>query len=138
MLLYLVSYLRIPSQRIGSVQALAQLLAQVSKSGAGIVGDLLGSQVKILLFGVFLTMLAKPLFALSSFVLSHWGIAACLWCITIGKMVDRVSRGLRDGPTKALISKTAVSVSEPSDAAFSAATLLYIEKSTFCRYICKH
>lgn len=107
-------------QRIGSVQALSQLLCQISKSFSGVMGDVLGSQVKILLFGTFMTALSKPLFAASQLVFVGFGAAACLWCITVGKLIDRVSKGFREAPTKALISQTAQSVGEASDSAFSA------------------
>ena len=109
-----------PLQRIGSVQALSQLLCQISKSFSGVMGDILGSQVKILMFGTFMTVLSKPLFAASQLVYTGFGAAACLWCITVGKLLDRVSKGFREAPTKALISQTAHSVGEAADSAFSA------------------
>ena len=107
-------------QRIGSVQALSQLLCQVAKSFSGVMGDLLGSQVKILVFGTALTAACKPMFAASSVVFTAFGAGACLWCITIGKLMDRVSKGFREAPTKALISQTARDAQEDADAAFSA------------------
>lgn len=107
-------------QRIGSVQALSQLLCQVAKSFSGVLGDLLGSQVKILVFGTALTVLCKPMFAVSSCVFSAFGAVACLWCIMLGKMMDRVSKGFREAPTKALISQTARDAGETADSAFSA------------------
>lgn len=107
-------------QRIGSVQALSQLLCQISKSFSGVMGDVLGSQVKILMFGTFMTVLSKPFFAASQLVYTGFGAAACLWCITVGKLLDRVSKGFREAPTKALISQTAQSVGEAADSAFSA------------------
>jgi hypothetical protein len=107
-------------QSIGSVQALSQLLCQISKSFSGVLGDVLGSQVKILVFGTALTAACKPLFAASSLVFASFGVGACLWCITVGKMMDRVSKGFREAPTKVLISQTARDVGENADAAFSA------------------
>jgi hypothetical protein len=107
-------------QRIGGIQALSQLLCQVSKSFSGILGDVLGSQVKILVLGTALTVACKPMFAASSIVFTSFGAAACLWCITVGKLMDRVSKGLREAPTKALISQIARSSNESADAAFSA------------------
>ena len=83
------------------------------------MGDILGSQVKILMFGTFMTVLSKPLFAASQLVYTGFGAAACLWCITVGKLLDRVSKGFREAPTKALISQTAHSVGEAADSAFS-------------------
>jgi MFS family permease len=120
------TYMKEPSvmQRIGSVQALSQLLCQFSKSFSGVMGDVLGSQSKILIFGTAMTVASKPLFAVSSLVFSTFGAGACLWCITIGKLVDRVSKGFREAPTKALISQTAREAREPSDAAFS--TLIFV------------
>ena len=107
-------------QKIGSVQALSQLLCQVSKSFSGVLGDVLGSQIKILIFGMALTATCKPLFASSHLVYTAFGAGACLWVITIGKLMDRVSKGFRDAPTKALLSQTARDAHESADAAFSA------------------
>ena len=112
-------------QRIGSVQALSQLLCQISKSFSGVMGDLLGSQVKILLFGTVMTAVSKPMFAASQLVFVGFGAGACLWCITVGKLMDRVSKGFREAPTKALISQTAQRVGETSDSAFSTILLCY-------------
>jgi hypothetical protein len=105
------------------VQALSQLLCQIAKSFSGVMGDLLGSQVKILVFGTALTAISKPMFALSSVVFTSFGGIACLWCIMLGKMMDRVSKGFREAPTKALISQTARDAGETADAAFSTVPL---------------
>lgn len=102
------------------MQALSQLLCQLSKSFSGVMGDLLGSQVKILIFGTAMTALSKPLFAVSQLIFTGFGGAACLWCITVGKLLDRVSKGFREAPTKALISQTARQANEAADSAFSA------------------
>jgi hypothetical protein len=107
-------------QNIGSIQALSQLLCQVSKSFSGVLGDVLGSQIKILIFGTTLTAACKPMFAASTLVFASFGAVACLWCITIGKLMDRVSKGFREAPTKALISQIAENSKESADAAFSA------------------
>ena len=101
------------------MQALSQLLCQIAKSFSGVLGDILGSQIKILVFGMALTTACKPLFAASSLVFTAYGAGACLWCITIGKLMDRVSKGFREAPTKALISQTARDINEDADAAFS-------------------
>ena len=87
------------------------------------MGDLLKSQVKILIFGTALTALCKPMFAGSSFIFAAFGGTACLWWITTGKLMDRFSKGLRDAPSKALITETARDAGESADAAFSAPSL---------------
>lgn len=52
--------------QIGAVQGAAQLLCQLTKGVSGVVGDLLGSQVRVLVAGTTLTLMCKPMFALLS------------------------------------------------------------------------
>ncbi|GFH31887.1 uncharacterized protein HaLaN_31012, partial [Haematococcus lacustris] len=54
---YVQDELGLSSTKIGAVQGGAQFLCQISKGVSGIAGDLLGSQIRVLVFGTFLTLL---------------------------------------------------------------------------------
>lgn len=49
-------------------------MCQLTKGVSGVAGDLLGSQVRVLVFGTFLTLLCKPMFALLSSVYGVFGV----------------------------------------------------------------
>ena len=57
----------------------------------------------MVVFGTLLTTINKPMFAASGLVYSAFGATACLYWITFGKIFDRVSKGVREAPSKALI-----------------------------------
>lgn len=115
--------------QIGAVQGIAQFLAQLAKGVSGIVGDLLGSQVRMVVFGTFLTVLCKPMFALSYPVMKLYGAMTALYWIVIGKLLDRLSKGIREAPTKAVMNELAKESGDSPDPAYGAQfTFTY-----FCR-----
>ena len=69
-----------PLPQIGAVQGIAQFLCQLTKGVSGVAGDLLGSQVRVLVFGTFLTLACKPMFALLSTVYGVFGVTATSEC----------------------------------------------------------
>eukprot|EP01024_Parvocaulis_polyphysoides_P018035 TRINITY_DN1795_c1_g1_i2.p1 TRINITY_DN1795_c1_g1~~TRINITY_DN1795_c1_g1_i2.p1 ORF type:complete len:530 (-),score=60.01 TRINITY_DN1795_c1_g1_i2:501-2090(-) len=117
--IYMKDVLQLNNTKIGQVQALSMFICQLSKGVSGIIGDLLKSQIKVLIFGMTLTLLCKPMFALSGTVYALFGGGAALWWITLGKLSDRMSKGIREAPTKALMKDIAVHSGDAPDAVFS-------------------
>ena len=115
---YMQDVLKLSNTKIGTVQGAAQFLAQLAKGVSGVVGDLLGSQIRVVLFGIFLTLLCKPMFALSGLVSASFGVTACLYFIVFGKLFDRVSKGVREAPTKAVMNELAQKSGDSPDAAY--------------------
>jgi hypothetical protein len=85
---------------------------------SGILADLL-TPAKMVIFGTLLTTINKPMFAASGWVYTTFGAAACLYWITFGKIFDRMSKGIREAPSKALIGDLADASGDSSAAAFS-------------------
>lgn len=104
--------------QIGNLQAVAQFLSKASGSLSGILADLL-SPAKMVIFGTLLTTINKPMFAASGWVYATFGAAACLYWITFGKIFDRMSKGIREAPSKALIGELATQSGDSAAAAFS-------------------
>lgn len=115
---YVQDELGLSNTQIGGVQGLAQFLCQLSKGVSGVVGDLLGSQLRVLMFGTTLTLLCKPMFALLSSVHAVFGVTACLYFYFFGKLLDRLSKGIREAPTKAVINELARESGDAPDAAY--------------------
>lgn len=59
------------------------------------------------------------MFAASGWVYATFGASACLYWITFGKIFDRMSKGIREAPSKALIGDLATQSGESAAAAFS-------------------
>ena len=59
------------------------------------------------------------MFAASGLVYTSFGAIACLYWITFGKIFDRMSKGIREAPSKALIGELATQSGESAAAAFS-------------------
>jgi len=115
---YMQDVLKLSNTKIGAVQGIAQFLAQLAKGVSGVVGDILGSQIRVVLFGIFLTLLCKPMFALSGIVAAKYGVTACLYFIVFGKLFDRLSKGVREAPTKAVMNELAKKSGDSPDAAY--------------------
>ncbi|PNW83272.1 hypothetical protein CHLRE_05g232751v5 [Chlamydomonas reinhardtii] len=103
---------------IGAVQGAAQFLCQLSKGVSGVVGDILGSQTRVLVFGTLLTFACKPMFALLSSVYGVFGVTACLYWFFVAKLLDRLSKGIREAPTKAVMNELAKESGDAPDAAY--------------------
>jgi MFS family permease len=85
---------------------------------SGIFADLL-SPAKMVIFGTLLTTINKPMFAASGWIYASFGATACLYWITFGKIFDRMSKGIREAPSKALIGDLAMQSGDSAAAAFS-------------------
>lgn len=107
--------------QIGAVQGLAQFLCQLTKGVSGVVGDVLGSQVRVLVFGTFLTLACKPMFALLSSVYGVFGVTATIYWFFCAKLLDRMSKGIREAPTKAVMNELAKESGDSPDAAYGKA-----------------
>ena len=115
---YLSDVLHLSNSKIGNLQAVAQFLSKASGSVSGTLADLL-SPARLVIFGTLLTTINKPMFAASGWVYTSYGAAACLYWITFGKIFDRVSKGVREAPSKALIGELAAQSGDSPAAAFS-------------------
>lgn len=115
---YLSDVLHLSNSKIGNLQAIAQFLSKASGSVSGIAADLL-SPAKMVIFGTLLTTINKPMFAASGWVYATFGASACLYWITFGKIFDRMSKGIREAPSKALIGDLAAQSGDSAAAAFS-------------------
>ena len=71
--------------QIGNLQAIAQLLCNLSKSVSGTLADIL-SPSKMVIFGTLLTTINKPMFALSGAMYANFGVAATLYWVTAGAL----------------------------------------------------
>ena len=91
---------------------------QASGSVSGIFADIL-SPARMVIFGTLLTTINKPMFAASGLVFTSFGAVAALYWITFGKIFDRMSKGIREAPSKALIGELATLSGESAAAAFS-------------------
>ena len=115
---YMSDVLHMSNSKIGNLQAIAQFLSKASGSVSGIFADIL-SPARMVIFGTLLTTINKPMFAASGLVYSTFGAIACLYWITFGKIFDRMSKGIREAPSKALIGELASQSGESAAAAFS-------------------
>ena len=73
----------------------------------------------MVVFGTLLTTLNKPMFAASGYVFATFGTTATLYWITAGKVFDRMSKGIREAPSKALIGDLSQQSGDSPTAAFS-------------------
>ena len=103
--------------QIGNLQAMAQFLSNASKSLSGTLADLL-SPARMIIFGTLLTTINKPMFALSGYVFASFGTVACLYWVTFAKVFDRMSKGVREAPGKALIGELAAESGDKTEGAF--------------------
>eukprot|EP00890_Picochlorum_soloecismus_P006851 jgi/Picsp_1/991/NSC_04475-R1_major facilitator superfamily mfs_1 len=115
---YMSDVLQMSNSKIGNLQAVAQFLSKASGSLSGILADIL-SPAKMVIIGTLLTTINKPMFAASGVVYGTFGAMACLYWITFGKIFDRVSKGIREAPSKALIGQLAAQSGDSAAAAFS-------------------
>ena len=116
--LYMKDTLGLSSIKIGAVQGLAQFLCQFTKGASGIVGDMLGSQERVLVFGTFMTLLCKPMFAMLSNVHVACGASFAMYWFFVAKLMDRMSKGIRETPSKAIINELAFKTGEPAHTAY--------------------
>ncbi|KAK9839281.1 hypothetical protein WJX81_005580 [Elliptochloris bilobata] len=115
--IYLQDVLGLSNTKIGNLQAIAQFLCNASKSLSGTLADVL-SPARMIIFGTVLTTLNKPMFAGSGAVYAAFGTVATLYWVTAGKVFDRMSKGIREAPGKALIGELAAASGDRPEGAF--------------------
>jgi Na+/melibiose symporter-like transporter len=116
--LYMRDVLGLSNMKIGAVQGIAQFLCQFTKGVSGIAGDVLGSQERVLMFGSLLTLLCKPMFAMLSNVYFMFGASTAMYWFFVAKLMDRMSKGIRETPSKAIINELAHKAGEPAHTAY--------------------
>lgn len=116
--LYLQDVLGLSNTRTGNLYAVSQFLCNASKSLSGTLADFL-SPARMVIFGTLLTTINKPMFAMSGYVYASFGTVACLYWVTAGKVFDRMSKGIREAPGKALIGDLAREAGDRTEGAFS-------------------
>lgn len=114
---YLQDVLGLSNSKIGNLQAISQFLCNASKSVSGTLADVL-SPARMVLVGTLLTTLNKPMFAASGWIYASFGTVATLYWITAGKVFDRMSKGIREAPGKALIGDLAAASGDRPEGAF--------------------
>jgi MFS family permease len=92
--LFLTETLGVSKTSLGFIEGVSVFFAFVAKIVTGLISDYIKKRKSIIVFGNILTVLVKPLFALS--------YSMC-WVFT-SKTLDRLSKGIRSAPTDALIS----------------------------------
>lgn len=79
-----------------------------------------GPQVRVLVVGTALTFACKPMFALLGSVNAAFGAVIALYWYFAAKLMDRLSKGIREAPTKAIINELARESGDAPDAAYGA------------------
>lgn len=116
--LYMKDVLGLNNMKIGAIQGTAQFLCQFTKGVSGVAGDVLGSQERVVLFGTLLTLLCKPMFAMLSNVYIAFGASAAMYWFFVAKLLDRMSKGIRESPSKAIINELGQIAKEPVHIAY--------------------
>ncbi|KAL4428062.1 hypothetical protein ABPG75_002151 [Micractinium tetrahymenae] len=116
--LFMSEVLGMSNTKMGNLHGLLQLLTRVSGVISGRLADVL-SPARMVIIGVGLTALVcKPLFALCGSVHGALGTAACITWVTYAKILDRLTKGVREAPSKALVGELAHSCGDSAAAAF--------------------
>jgi MFS family permease len=106
------------NMKIGAIQGTAQFLCQFTKGVSGIAGDVLGSQERVVMFGTLLTLLCKPMFAMLSNIYIAFGAVSAMYWFFVAKLLDRMSKGIRESPSKAIINELGQTAKEPVHVAY--------------------
>ncbi|PSC70904.1 MFS transporter [Micractinium conductrix] len=118
--LFMSEVLHMSNTRMGNLHGLLQFLARASGVVSGRLADVL-SPARMVILGMGLTALVcKPAFALCGTMHVTLGTAACLTWITYAKILDRLVKGIREAPSKAIVSELAARSGDSASAAFSA------------------
>lgn len=119
--------------QIGNLQAMAQFLSNASKSLSGTLADIL-SPARMIIFGTLLTTINKPMFALSGYVFASFGTVVCLYWVTFAKVFDRMSKGVREAPGKALIGELAAESGDKTEGAFGTFFIPFPSGTEWCHH----
>ncbi|KAL4436676.1 hypothetical protein ABPG75_003815 [Micractinium tetrahymenae] len=115
---YLSDVLHLSHTKIGALQGSAQLLSKASGSLSGTLADLL-SPARVLLVGAALSFANKPMYAAAGWVAATAGATACAYWILFAKLFDRLAKGIREAPSKALMGQLASAGGDAPAAAFA-------------------
>ncbi|WIA21013.1 hypothetical protein OEZ85_005346 [Tetradesmus obliquus] len=115
---YLQDVLGLSNTKIGAAQGVAQMLCQFAKGFAGVAGDILDCQVCVLLAGTFITLSCKLMFAALGTVNAVAGVGATVAWFMATRFLDRMAKGLRDAPAKAITNDLAKRSGDAPDAAY--------------------
>jgi len=118
--LYLKDSLQLSMGRIGQLESFSMLAQKVFNFGSGIMGDLWDHK-RLMVFGAVLFAAGRPMFAATGWVHAAAGAAGVLWWVSMARLLDKVTKGFRDTPMKALIAK----VTGPNKAAALASKAAY-------------
>lgn len=116
--IYMSEVIGLSNVKIGAVQGISQFLCQFTKGVSGVVGDILKSQEKVLMFGMILTLICKPMFVMLENVNTVFGATFTMYWYFIAKFMDRISKGIREAPSKAIINEQAKISNEKPDVAY--------------------
>jgi Na+/melibiose symporter-like transporter len=116
--LYMKDVLGLNNMKIGAIQGTAQFLCQFTKGVSGVAGDALGSQERVVLFGTLLTLMCKPMFAMLSNVYIAFGASSAMYWFFVAKLLDRMSKGIRESPSKAIVNELGHIANEPVHIAY--------------------
>ncbi|KAL4428064.1 hypothetical protein ABPG75_002153 [Micractinium tetrahymenae] len=116
--LFLSEQLGMSNTKMGYLHALFHFLERAGGVLSGRLTDVF-SPARMVIIGVGLTALVcKPLFALCGSVHGALGTAACITWVTYAKILDRLTKGVREAPSKALVGELAHSCGDSAAAAF--------------------
>lgn len=117
--LYMSEVLQMSNTKMGNLHALLQFLTRASGVLSGRLADML-SPARMVIIGMGMTaLLCKPMFALIGNVNVALGTAACVSWIMTAKILDRMTKGIREAPSKALVGELAARSGDSAAAAFS-------------------
>jgi len=100
---YMKQELQMSNASIGVLEGAAIFAAFFSKVFSGVISDVMKSRVAVIAVGAMMTFLVKPMFAASGVILTMFGRQAAFYTLFTGKIIDRLSKGVRAAPVDALI-----------------------------------
>jgi hypothetical protein len=119
--------------QIGAAQGVAQMLCQFSKGVAGVAGDIMDCQVCVLLAGTFVTLACKAMFAALGTVNAVAGVGATVVWFMATRFLDRMAKGLRDAPAKAITNDLAKRSGDAPDAAYGELSCKKVSYELSCK-----
>ncbi|KAA8494908.1 putative MFS-type transporter [Porphyridium purpureum] len=100
---YMRDELGLSNSKIGMFEGAAIAAAFFSKVFSGVISDMLKSRIGVISVGAVMTILVKPMFAGAGIVQQFFGNVPAFYWLFSGKIIDRLSKGVRGAPLDALI-----------------------------------